>query len=87
MLLYLKKRQGTELSARYALGKGDNKEMNFILTDENYDEYLKKNDYISNPRIRPDNMDIFEWLSSQDADMSKTPEGRQIIAALQSLDD
>jgi hypothetical protein len=61
--------------------------MNFSLTDEVYKEYLKKKDYISNTRLRPDDVDIFEWLSAKDADMSKTPEGRQIIAALQSLDD
>jgi hypothetical protein len=60
--------------------------MDFTLTDKDYEDYLKESDYISNTRIRPDDMDIFEWLSSEDADMSKTPEGRQIIAALQSLD-
>jgi hypothetical protein len=60
--------------------------VDFTLTDKDYEEYLKKSDYISNTRIRPDDMDIFEWLSSNDADMSKTSEGRQIIAALQSLD-
>jgi hypothetical protein len=60
--------------------------MNFALTDNDYEEYLKKNDYTSNTRIRPDDVDIFEWLSSEDADMNRTPEGRQIIAALQSLD-
>jgi hypothetical protein len=61
--------------------------MKFILTDKDYDEYLKKKDHISNTRIRPDDMDFLEWLSSEDADMNKTPEGRQLIAALQSLND
>jgi hypothetical protein len=61
--------------------------MEFILSDEDYEEYLKKRDYISNTRIRPDNMDFFDWLSSEDADMSKTPEGQQLIAALQSIDE
>jgi hypothetical protein len=60
--------------------------MEFIFTDEDYEKYLKKGDHISNTRLRPDDVDIFEWLSAKDADMSKTPEGRQIIAALQSLD-
>ncbi|MDR3144931.1 MAG: hypothetical protein LBU21_01500 [Treponema sp.] len=61
--------------------------MKFVFTDEDYEEYLKKKEYINNTRIRPDNMDFFDWLSSEDADMSKTPEGRQLIAALQSVND
>jgi hypothetical protein len=61
--------------------------MEFVLTDKDYEDYLKKKDYIGNTRIRPDNMDFFEWLLSEDADMSKTPEGRQLIAALQSIND
>jgi hypothetical protein len=61
--------------------------MKFILTDEDYEEYLKKREYISNTRIRPDTMDFFDWLLSEDADMSKTPEGRQFITALQSIND
>jgi hypothetical protein len=58
-----------------------------MLTDKDYKEYLKKSDYISNTRIRPDNIDFFDWLSSEDADMSKTPEGRQLIAALHAIND
>jgi hypothetical protein len=61
--------------------------MDFILTDEDYKEYLKKREHISNNRLRPDNIGFFDWLSSEDADMSKTPEGQRIIAALQSLND
>jgi hypothetical protein len=61
--------------------------MDFIVSDEDYKEYLKKRDSISNTRMRPDTMGFFDWLSSEDADMSKTPEGRQLIAALQSIDD
>jgi hypothetical protein len=67
--------------------KAEGGSMNFTLTDEAFEEYLTKKDYISNTRIRPDDMNIFEWLSAIDADMSKTPEGRQLIAALQSIDD
>jgi hypothetical protein len=61
--------------------------MQFALTDEDYKEYLNKKDHISNTRMRPDTIDFFDWLSSEDADMSKTPEGRQLIAALQSVND
>jgi hypothetical protein len=60
--------------------------MDFSLTNVDYQEFLKKKEYISNARIRPDNMNIFEWLSAANADMKKTPEGQQLIAALQSID-
>jgi hypothetical protein len=50
------------------------------LTDTIYQDFLEKKDNISNNRIRPDDTDFFEALSQDDADMSKTPEGRQIIA-------
>jgi hypothetical protein len=62
------------------------KAVKFILTDEDYEEYLKREDYISNTRVRPDDMDFFGWLSSKDADMSKTREGRKLIAELQAVD-
>jgi hypothetical protein len=61
--------------------------MDFTLTDKDYQEYLKRKDHISNTRLRPDDQDIFDVLLSEEADMSKTPEGRQTIAAIQSLDD
>jgi hypothetical protein len=61
--------------------------MNFSFSYEDYEEYLKKKDNIGNSRIRPDDMDFFDWLSSETGDMSKTPEGQRLIAALQSIDD
>ncbi|MFP3041985.1 hypothetical protein LQZ19_09205 [Treponema primitia] len=61
--------------------------MNLSFSYKEYEEYLKKKDEISNSRIRPDGMDFFDWLSSEKGDMSKTPEGQQLIAALQSIDD
>ncbi|MFP3043313.1 hypothetical protein LQZ19_15985 [Treponema primitia] len=61
--------------------------MGFNLTNVDYQEFLKKKEYISNARIRPDDMNIFEWLSAADADMKKTPEGQYLIIALQSISD
>jgi hypothetical protein len=61
--------------------------MNLSFSYEDYEEYLKKKDEIINSRIRHDGMDLFDWLSSEKGDMSKTPEGQQLIAALQSIDD
>jgi hypothetical protein len=60
--------------------------MDFSVTSAYYNDFLKKKEYISNSRIRPDDMNIFEWLSAANADMKKTPEGQQLIAALQSID-
>jgi hypothetical protein len=85
-VLVFKKRHRMPVIASRALG-GGSKMMDFTLTDKDYEEYLRKKEYVSNTRIRPDDMNFFDWLSAKDADMSKTPEGRQLIAALQSIDD
>jgi hypothetical protein len=60
--------------------------MDFTVTDKDYEEYLKKKDCVGNTRIRPDDMNFFEWLSAKNADMRESPEGQQLIAALQSID-
>ncbi|WP_010256965.1 hypothetical protein [Treponema primitia] len=85
--MYRKVFQGTGVlgSLGGAFLKG--RKMGFNLTNVDYQEFLEKKEYIGNARIRPDDMNIFEWLSVADADMKKTPEGQQLIAALQSVDD
>jgi len=57
------------------------------LSQEIYDEYLKKKETISNTRLRHDEEDFFDALLSDDGDMTKSKEGRNIISALQSLDE
>jgi hypothetical protein len=57
------------------------------MNQDEYKDYLGSRDYISNTRIRPDDEDFFDWIMSPDADMSKTPEGRAIITAIQNLHD
>jgi hypothetical protein len=59
--------------------------MTFTLPDKDYKEYLKKKEYIHSIRIRPDNKNLFDWLLFGDANMRKTPEGRQLISELHSL--
>jgi hypothetical protein len=64
--------------------KGSN--MDFTLTNEDYQKFLKEKEYVSNVRIRPDDMNIFEWLNEAYENMEKTPEGQRIIAAVQAID-
>jgi hypothetical protein len=59
-------------------------ELNF--SPEAYKRYLKKENNVSNARLRADDETFFDALLSPEGDMTQTAEGRAIIAALQSLD-
>ncbi|GHV77406.1 hypothetical protein AGMMS49942_22270 [Spirochaetia bacterium] len=62
--------------------------MDFNFSNEAYQEFINQKKYVpSNARIRPDDMNIFEWMSIKHEEMSKTPEGQELIAAIQSIDD
>jgi hypothetical protein len=59
--------------------------MKSVLTGEDYKQYLEKKEHLLATRIRPDNVNLFDWLLPGDNDMRKTPEGRQLIEDLQAL--
>ena len=65
--------------------KQDNvsEEMDFTIDQNSYDEYLEKEDFISNERIRPDNQNFFEALLS--VDMKNDPDGKRIIKIIKAL--
>ena len=57
--------------------------MNIAVSQEAYENYLNKKDTISNERIRPENETFFDAIMS--ADMTKTPEGREILNTIKNL--
>ena len=59
--------------------------MKLNITQEEYENYLKKNDTVRNARIRESGENFFDALLSED--MTKTPEGREILTAIGDLQD
>jgi len=57
--------------------------MDFTIEQDSYNEYLEKEDYISNERIRPDNQNFFDALLS--VDMKNDPSGKRIIEIIRAL--
>jgi len=57
--------------------------MDFTIDQNSYDEYLEKEDFISNERIRPDNQNFFEALLS--VDMKNDPDGKRVIKIIKAL--
>ena len=61
----------------------ESEEMDFTIEQDSYNEYLEKEDYISNERIRPDNQNFFDALLS--VDMKNDPSGKRIIEIIRAL--
>ena len=57
--------------------------MDFSLEQNSYNDYLAKNDSISNERIRPDDQNFFDALMS--IDMKNDSEGKQVIKTIKAL--
>jgi len=57
--------------------------MDFTINQDSYNEYLNKNNSISNERIRPDDQNFFDALMS--VDMKNDPDGKQIIEFIKAL--
>jgi len=57
--------------------------MDFSIDEDCYNEYLAKNDSISNERLRPDDQNFFDALLS--VDMKNDLYGKQIIEFIKAL--
>jgi len=55
-----------------------------FFTEESYKEFLSKEKERHNDMYRNDGETIFDALSSDEADFTKTPEGAKIINAVRS---
>ena len=53
-----------------------------FFTEESYREYLKKQNAVSNERLRGKNETIFEALASPEADFTRTPDGKLIVETI-----
>jgi hypothetical protein len=57
--------------------------MDLTIDQQSYNEYLKKQDSISNERIRPDNQNFFDALLT--VDMKNDPDGKRVIEIIKAL--
>ena len=57
--------------------------MDFTMDQDTYNEYLKKEDYISNERIRPDDENFFDALMSIDMEIESA--GKKVIEFIRAL--
>ncbi|GHV86040.1 hypothetical protein AGMMS50230_16480 [Spirochaetia bacterium] len=57
--------------------------MDFIITQEDYNEYLSKKSAINNERIRPDDQSFFDALMT--VDMKNDPDGKRAIEIIREL--
>lgn len=50
-----------------------------LYSEESYQAYLGKKNHIANERLRDANETFFDAMLSEEADLTKTPEGREVI--------
>ena len=50
-----------------------------FFSQETYQSYVEKKDDIHNARLRDENETFFDAMLSEEADLTKTPEGREIL--------
>jgi hypothetical protein len=55
-----------------------------FFSEETYLVYLEQKARIVNERLRGENETFFDAMLSEEADLTKTPEGREILEAIRS---
>ena len=55
-----------------------------FFTEETYQAFLQKQNYVHNERLRGENETIFDAALSEEADFTKHPEGAEIIETIRS---
>jgi len=60
-----------------------NKEI--TISPQIWQNYLDNNETLSNERLRPDNMSFWDAILSDEADFTKTPEGKKIEELIRNL--
>jgi hypothetical protein len=50
-----------------------------LFSKETYQVYLEQKRHIINERLRAENETFFDAMLSEEADLTKTPEGREIL--------
>jgi len=60
-----------------------NKEI--AISPQIWQNYLNNYETVSNERLRPDNISFWDAILSEEADFTKTPEGKKIAELIGSL--
>ena len=50
-----------------------------------WQDYLNNNDTFSNQRLRPENVSFWDAMLSEEADFTRTPEGKRIAELIRDL--
>jgi len=50
-----------------------------------WQNYLDNKETVNNERLRPDNMSFWDAILSEEADFTKTPEGKKIAELIKDL--
>ena len=58
---------------------------NSFFTEESYKAYIEKKGSVLNERLRGENETFFDALLSDKADISKTPEGKEVLELIGSF--
>jgi len=59
------------------------KEIN--ISSKTWQNYLENRETVSNQRLRPDNVSFWDAILSEEADFTKTPEGKRIAKLIRDL--
>jgi hypothetical protein len=55
------------------------------ISPQAWQEYINNHDTISNERLRPANVSFWDAMLSEEADFSKTPEGKRIVELIRDI--
>ncbi|GHV78076.1 hypothetical protein AGMMS49942_28970 [Spirochaetia bacterium] len=59
--------------------------INLEFDEYTYQEFLKKREYPSNSRNRPDNVSFMDFLIEEQRIMDPTPDGQRLLALIREL--
>ena len=57
-----------------------------FFSEDTYQEFIKQKNYCLNERLRKDEETIFDAVLSEEADFTKSPEGKEILDAIRSFE-
>jgi hypothetical protein len=59
--------------------------VDIVFSEKSYKEFLSQKETIFNTRIRPNDESVWDALLSDQADFTKLPNGKEILATLNKL--
>ena len=55
------------------------------ISPQAWQDYLSNNDTVTNQRLRPENVSFWDAMLSEEADFTRTPEGKRIVELIRDL--